>query len=134
MVNRKLHLIVALTFMMFLQFMVSCSSSTNSPAVEIKESTQTEMADLVTSAVKRARADLAKRLGVPESDIKEDGVERVEFPNASLGAGVDGEMSAQMITNGHRILLSYQDKGFEYRTSGTTLRLYKFKGENHRVD
>ena len=91
------------------------------------------MADMLADAVKRARADLAKRLGVAENKIKEDSVERAEFPDASLGAGTSGEMSAQMISNGHRIRLSYDDAGYEYRTSGTTLRLYNFNGENHKV-
>lgn len=92
------------------------------------------MADNLSNARDRARRDLAKRLGVSENEIKEDGVERTEFPDASLGAPIDGEFSAQMISNGHRILLSHNDKGYEYRTSGTVLRLYKFKGDNHRVD
>ena len=92
------------------------------------------MADNLSNARERARCDLAKRLGVAESEIKEDKVERAEFPDASLGAPIEGEMSAQMISNGHRILLSHKGKGYEYRTSGTVLRLYKFKGDNRRID
>jgi hypothetical protein len=49
-------------------------------------------------ALKRARRDLAKRLGVTESEIKEDGVERANFPDMALGAPVEEEMSGQMIT------------------------------------
>ena len=84
-------------------------------------------------AVRRARADLAKRLNVPESSIKEDGIEPADFPDASLGAPVEGEMSAQMITPGLRIRLSVADQGYEYRAANKQLRLYRYKGSNFRV-
>ena len=83
--------------------------------------------------VRRARADLAKRLNVAENNIKEDAVESADFPDASLGAPVEGEMSAQMITPGLRIRLSVGDDGYEYRAANKQLRLYKFKGSNFRV-
>lgn len=57
-------------------------------------------------AVKRARTDLAKRLGVPESEVKEDSVEPADFPDMALGAPVDDEMSGQMISSGYRVRLS----------------------------
>lgn len=91
------------------------------------------MADLVTNAVERARKDLATRLGVSENDISKESVERSEFPDAALGAHVDDEMSAQMIANGHRIKLKHNNRVYEYRASGTTLRLFNFNGENYRV-
>ncbi len=102
--------------------------------LQTNEEEKHNMADNLSNARERARRDLAKRLGVPEVEIKEDGFERAEFPDASLGAPIDGEFSAQMISNGHRILLSHNDKGYEYRTSGTVLRLYKFEGDNHKVE
>ncbi len=91
------------------------------------------MTDLVTTAVERARRDLAARLKVSENDISEESVERAEFPDAALGAHVDDEMSAQMISNGHRIKLKHNNRVYEYRASGTTLRLVDFNGENYRV-
>jgi hypothetical protein len=84
--------------------------------------------------VKRAQRDLAKRIGVGESEIKVDSIEKADFPDAALGAPVNGEMSAQMITPGQRIRLSVGKDGYEYRASRNSLRLYKFKGGNHRVD
>lgn len=84
-------------------------------------------------AVKRARADLAKRAGVAESAIKEDSVEDAEFPDTALGASIEEEMSGQMITKGWRIRLSAGANGYEYRASKDGLRLYNYKGENHRV-
>ncbi len=84
-------------------------------------------------AVRRARADLAKRLNIPEGSIKEAEVAPADFPDAALGAPVEGEMSAQMITPGLRIRLSVGNEGYEYRAANKQLRLYQFKGSNFRV-
>ena len=86
-------------------------------------------------AVKRARVDLAQRLGVPEDEIKEDSVEDADFSDASFGAGTAGEMSAQMITPGWRIRLRASGGGdvYEYRGNRNRLRLFNFKGANYSV-
>lgn len=84
-------------------------------------------------AVARARRDLSKRLGVSESEIKEDSVERADFPDAALGAPLEEEMSGQMMTNGWRIRLSAGGQGYEYRANEHQVRLYNFKGANYKV-
>jgi len=84
-------------------------------------------------ALSKARNDLAKRLGVKEQDVREGSVEETDFPDTSLGAGSDDEMSGQMITRGWRIQLEAQGKTFEYRADKNQLRAYKFKGKNYRV-
>ncbi len=84
-------------------------------------------------AVKRARVDLAGRLGVAEDEIKEDSVEDTDFPDASFGAGAPGEMSAQMITPGWRIRLRAGGKVYEYRANRNRIRLFNFKGANYSV-
>ena len=84
-------------------------------------------------AVRRARADLAKRLGVSEEEVREESVERAEFPDTSLGAPVRDEMSGMMITPGWRIRLSASGRSYEYRADERQLRLCKFKGANHRI-
>jgi hypothetical protein len=83
--------------------------------------------------VRRARADLARRLGVSEDEIKEEAVEEADFPDMALGAPVKGEMSGQMITSGWRIRLSAGDSGYEYRADQNQLRLYNYKGSNHKI-
>ena len=84
--------------------------------------------------VKRAKADLAKRLGVSEDEIKEEAVEETDFPDMALGAGVKGEMSGQMITSGWRIRLSAGSGGsHEYRANENQLRLYNYKGSNYCI-
>ncbi len=84
-------------------------------------------------AVRRARIDLAGRLGVAEDEIKEDSVEDADFPDASFGAGTAGEMSAQMITPGWRIRLRAGGKVYEYRANRNRIRLFNFKGANYSV-
>jgi hypothetical protein len=85
------------------------------------------------SAVQEAKTDLAKRLGISESDIKESSVEDTDFPDMSLGAPAEDEMSAQMISSGWRINLSASGKTYEYRADKYQLRLRGFNGTNHIV-
>lgn len=92
------------------------------------------MAASKEESVRRARSDLAKRLGVSEDEIKEEAVEEADFPDMALGAPVKGEMSGQMITSGWRIRLKAGERdGYEYRANENQLRLYNYKGSNHKV-
>ena len=91
------------------------------------------MAKSKDEMVRRARADLARRLGVSDGDVKEVSVEQADFPDMALGAPVADEMSGMMITSGWRIRLSAGGRTHEYRASGDELRLYNFKGANYRV-
>ena len=84
-------------------------------------------------AVQNARRDLAKRLNIDPADVKERSVEDSDFPDMSLGAAEDGEMSGQMITPGWRIRLEANGQSFEYRADKNQVRLYKFKGKNYRI-
>ncbi|MGB8508080.1 MAG: hypothetical protein WCD76_06735 [Pyrinomonadaceae bacterium] len=91
------------------------------------------MADDRESAIVRARADLAARLGVAAGEIKEESVEDADFPDASLGAPVRGEMSGMMITPGWRIRLRAAGHVYEYRANRNQLRLFKYKGTNFKL-
>jgi len=81
----------------------------------------------------RARRDLEQRLGLSESDISVSSVEQTEFPDAALGAPVEDEMSAQVITPGWRMRLTANGQAYEYRATEQQLRLVNFKGENYRI-
>ena len=83
--------------------------------------------------VDRVRRDLVARIGLSEDEIAEESVEQVDFPDAALGAPIEDEMSAQVITPGWRIRFGAQNHLYEYRASGKQLRLVNFKGENYRV-
>jgi len=84
-------------------------------------------------AVQNARRDLAKRLNIDPADVKERSVEDSDFPDMSLGAAEEGEMSGQMITPGWRIRLEANGQTFEYRADKNQVRLYKYKGKNYRI-
>lgn len=84
-------------------------------------------------AVENARKDLAQRLKINPADVKERSVEDSDFPDMSLGAAEDGEMSGQMITRGWRIRLEAQGQTYEYRADKNQVRAYKFKGKNYRI-
>ena len=92
-----------------------------------------QMAFTKEEAVERARQDLASRVAVKQSEIKQEAVEDVDFPDMALGAGVEGEMSGQMITPGWRIRLRANGNSFEYRANKHQVRLLNFKGTNHKV-
>jgi hypothetical protein len=85
------------------------------------------------SAVERAKQDLAKRLNIGKSEIVVSSVSPREFPDMSLGAPADDEMSAQMISNGWEIRLGAGGKDYEYRADKYQLRLKGFKGGNHVI-
>jgi len=85
------------------------------------------------SAAVAAKNDLAGRLGVNESEIKEISVQDTDFPDMSLGAAVGGEMSAQMISSGWKIKLGVNGDTHEYRADKYQLRLHNFKGKNYVI-
>ena len=85
------------------------------------------------SAVEKAKHDLASRLGIGEGEVEVGSVQDKDFPDMSLGAPANGEMSAQMISSGWEINLSAAGKDYEYRADKYQLRLRGFKGENHLI-
>ena len=85
------------------------------------------------SAVSAAKNDLAARLGVKPSEIKEISVEDADFPDMSLGAPGRDEMAAQMISSGWRIKLGADGGSHEYRADKYQLRLHNFKGKNYVI-
>jgi hypothetical protein len=91
------------------------------------------MAISKADAIEKARKDLAQRLNVDASAIKEQSVEDDDFPDMALGAAEDDEMSGQMITSGWRIRLCANGQNYEYRADKNQVRLVGFKGKNYRV-
>lgn len=86
------------------------------------------------SSAEYAKSDLAKRLKISVSEIMEIGVTEHDFPDMSLGAAVNGEMSAQMISSGWLIKLSVDGKTYEYRADKYQLRLHNFNGANYVIE
>ena len=86
------------------------------------------------SAVQRAKKDLAQRLNISENDVQLASVAEKDFPDMSLGAPVEDEMSAQMISSGWQIKLNADGKPFEYRADKYQIRLRGFKGTNYIIE
>ncbi len=86
------------------------------------------------SAARRATQDLASRLSIPTDEIEVSSVSDRDFPDMSLGAPVDGEMAAQMISSGWAISLSAAGGSYEYRADKYQLRLVGFRGTNYLVE
>ncbi len=63
-----------------------------------------------------AKAELAKRLNIPESEITVEKVEEVEWRNTSLGCPEEGKVYLQVIVPGHVVTLKAQGKTYEYHT------------------
>ena len=85
------------------------------------------------SAVERAKADLASRLDLSETEIAAS-VADAEFSNMAMGASVDGELAAQMICNGWRLTLTAAGKDYEYRADRYNIRLVDFNGTNYIIE
>jgi len=85
------------------------------------------------TAIERAKTDLAGRVGVDVSEVGVSSVSEQDFPDMSLGAGVAGEMAAQMISSGWRIDLVAAGKHFEYRADKYQIRLVDYDGANYVI-
>jgi hypothetical protein len=80
-----------------------------------------------------AKNDLATRLNIDLSAVKETCVAERDFPDMCLGAAVNGEMAAQMISSGWQIYLVAEGKKYEYRADKYQIRLHNFKGKNYVI-
>jgi hypothetical protein len=63
-----------------------------------------------------ARLDLARRLGVPEGDVRPGALRRVTWPDAGLGCPQPGELYAQVQTEGFVIELQVAGARYRYHT------------------
>jgi hypothetical protein len=86
------------------------------------------------TATEKAREDLAKRISTDTGSISILSVEDKDFPDMSLGAPVNGEGSAQMISTGWEIKLGAEGNVYEYRADKYQLRLFDWRGMNHLVE
>src|SRR5262249_13869697 len=88
-------------------------------------------------AVTGARQDLARRLQTSIDSISLVGIARRDFGDTSLGAPIDGQLYAQVITKGYSIQLRQGQIVYDYRTTSlvetTGLRLVDFQGRNWEI-
>lgn len=67
-------------------------------------------------AVQAALADAVARLGAPMTELTVESVERVVWPDASLGCPQEGQFYAQVETPGYRVVVAAGDQRVEYHT------------------
>ena len=67
---------------------------------------------------RKAVADLAGRLDVPEDEVVVDRVEEVTWNDGSLGCAEKGTMYTQALVDGSRITLRAGDRTYEYHAGG----------------
>jgi hypothetical protein len=88
------------------------SNLTPPPQAPAPSATQTPRPSVRTLAV----ADLAAHLGIAVDAITVISVEQVEWSDASLGCAKPGQMYAQVVTPGYRIVLEAGGQTYEYHT------------------
>ena len=82
-----------------------------------------EEADGADKITESAIDDLANVLGIPSSEIKVVSVEPVDWPDTSLGDPKLGELYAQVIIPGYRVMLSAEGGVYRYHTDQTRVVL-----------
>jgi hypothetical protein len=116
---------VLLEVVMILALCLSCEAP--SPVSEPGETPTVEETPTPTPIVKvpsdaekvvlLAKEDLAERLGISTEEIGVEKVEKVEWPDASLGCPKPGMVYAQVITPGYKLVLFAKGRSYEYHTS-----------------
>ncbi len=86
------------------------------------------------TAVEAAKNDLAARLNIDETAVRELSLSDHDFPDMALGCPVADEMSAQMISSGWQIKLGAEGSTYEYRADKYQLRLHNFEGKNYVIE
>lgn len=108
--KKWISVIVAISLMVLPLVAMSCGSS----AEEEAEEEAMEMAKDSEEALEMAKEHLATRLGIEPADISLVKMEKVDWPDTSLGVPEPGKMYAQVITPGYRIILSAEGKDYTY--------------------
>jgi len=83
--------------------------------------TGVELPAKAEQAIRLAREDLARRLGLATGAIRLISVEAVEWPDASLDCPQSGMIYAQVITPGFRVVLEVKRQKYEYHTDAGRL-------------
>ena len=94
--------------------------STTVPGVTTSSSGEPNVHPGLASRVALAVADLAERLGVPESEIEVISAQPVVWPDSSLGCPEPGMQYAQVATDGALIELRFDGTTYSYHMGGST--------------
>jgi hypothetical protein len=72
--------------------------------------------------IDHARADLSRKLGAAESDIKTVGFVAAEWIDSSMDCPVQSEEALKQATKGYRITLEYRSRAYTYHTDLSRVR------------
>jgi hypothetical protein len=119
--------VVCLTLLLAL-LLGACTATTSSPATPTPESPsggKPEMPDQIHRAV-------AGELGVEPEELEVQDLEQVDWPDACLGMAQPGEMCAEVITPGYRMIVLAGDQQYQVHTDlgGDNMRV---AGEDERA-
>ena len=96
------------------------SSGASMPAAAAEQVAQPASSDSADMTLLKQQAvqALAAHLQISESQITVSRIEPHTWPDASMGCGKPGTLAAQVITQGHIVLLAAQDKNYRVHVSG----------------
>jgi hypothetical protein len=103
---------------------VALAASACAPQQEIPLTAPIDEEDLPAAAM-AARQQLSEIVETPPEEINVVSFEEMEWPNACLGLEEEGEMCAQVITPGWRVVLDVNGEQYTLRTDeeGEVVRL-----------
>jgi hypothetical protein len=131
----KLHRIIILMILAALMLAACVPSATpGGPAAgETPAPTTTVPTPVVDNsqppeAAQLALEKLAERLGIAAGDLQLQKIEEVQWPNACLGLAEPGEMCAEVITDGFRLVIVADGETYEVRTDRSG-KIIRFAGD-----
>jgi hypothetical protein len=76
----------------------------------------------INQQIQVARADLAKKIGVPESEIVTETFVLSQWPDSTMECPLAGEQITKQLTKGYRIVLNHRGRVYTYNTDLTRVR------------
>lgn len=76
----------------------------------------------INQQIQLARADLAKKIGAPESAIVTETFVLTEWPDSTMECEIAGEQITKQLTKGYRIVLNHRGRVYTYNTDLTRVR------------
>lgn len=92
------------------------SQNINMP-LRVTPTTQSTSQTNLPQPVEAARQNLAKTLNIDASKITIEKIEKVEWPDSSLGCPKPGYFYSQVITPGYKVIFVAGQKRYEYHTN-----------------
>lgn len=113
--RRKLldFILLGLVALLTLPVLLSPQASREAPAAPTATATPVPP-DVPPEVADLAIQDLVRRSGIGASALRVVSAEAVQWPDACLGTAVPGQLCAQVITPGYRLILEAQGTRFQY--------------------